>query len=72
MFATRSLAPFIGYALGAWASSVYVDLTGGQCLLVGGCQAEKVRDFPRNCGILLYSCVLVSRFLSRCKCGVCT
>jgi len=28
MFGMRSFAPMIGYALGAWANSIYVDLSG--------------------------------------------
>ena len=28
MFGMRSFAPMIGFALGAWTNSVYVDLTG--------------------------------------------
>jgi len=28
MFGMRSFAPMLGFALGAWTNSLYVDLTG--------------------------------------------
>jgi len=33
MFAVRSLAPMVGFALGAWTNSLYVDLTGNLIIL---------------------------------------
>ena len=28
MFGSRAFAPILGFAMGAWATSIYVDLTG--------------------------------------------
>ena len=33
MFAMRSFAPMLGFLMGAWATSIYVDLTGNLALL---------------------------------------
>ncbi len=57
MFATRALAPLIGYGIGAWATSMYVDLSGAWDVEVGGCNELVV---CLSASMLTLSCVSVS------------
>ena len=42
----RALAPLIGYGIGAWATSIYVDLSGKSLLQKGSC--DGLRDIHQR------------------------
>ena len=49
LFATRAIGPLIGYAMGAWATSMYVDLTGKVIQLINRKIASKLFTVQEFC-----------------------